>query len=136
MVEIRLNYQGDLRCRAVHVPSGSEILTDAPVDNHGKGAAFSPTDLLAAALASCTMTVIGIVAGRKGIVLDGMEASVRKFMSAEAPRRVSRLELDLALPLPPDHPDRPLLEGAARSCPVHHSIHPDIEVVVAWDWRG
>ncbi len=134
MVEIKLSYEGDLHCNAIHLPSGNTLVTDAPLDNNGRGQAFSPTDLLATALASCMATVIGIVAKRKGIAVEGMTVMVRKFMSDDQPRRIKRLELDLHLPLPATHPDRKLLESAARSCPVHHSIHPDIEVEMNWYW--
>lgn len=135
MVEIRLSYEGDLHCSAVHMPSGNRIVTDAPVDNNGRGQAFSPTDLMATALASCVATVIGIVAKRKEIAVEGVTVVVRKFMSSDQPRRISRLELDVSLPLPASHPDRKILESAARGCPVHHSIHPDIEVEMSWRWR-
>jgi putative redox protein len=135
MVEIKLQYQGDLHCQALHLPSGNTLATDAPVDNNGRGEAFSPTDLVATALGACMATVIGIVARRKELAVEGMEVSVRKFMSDDAPRRISRLELDLHMPLPGSHPERPLLESAARGCPVHHSIHPDIEVVMNWFWQ-
>jgi len=134
MVEIRLTYEGDLHCSAVHQSSGSVIATDAPLDNNGRGEAFSPTDLVATALAACMATVIGIVAKRKEIDVTGMSISARKFMSDDQPRRISRIELDLQMPLPADHPDRKLLESAARGCPVHHSIHPDIDVVMNWIW--
>lgn len=135
MVEIELTYEGRLHCSAIHVPSGNTIVTDAPLDNNGLGQAFSPTDLLATALGSCMATVIGILAKRKEIAVDGMAVTVRKFMSEDQPRRVTRLELDLQIPLPASHPDRKLLESAARGCPVHHSIHPDIEVVMNWLWQ-
>ena len=135
MVEIRLSYEGDLHCSAVHMPSGNTLVTDAPLDNNGRGQAFSPTDLLATALGSCMATVIGIVAKRKEIAVEGMTVNVRKFMSEDLPRRITRLELDLAIPLPASHTDRKLLESAARGCPVHHSIHPEIEVVMNWVWR-
>jgi uncharacterized OsmC-like protein len=135
MVEIKLSYEGDLHCSAVHTPSGNVLVTDAPVDNNGRGQAFSPTDLLATALGSCMATVIGIVAKRKEIAVEGMAVTVRKFMSDDQPRRVIRLELDLAMPLAESHPDRKLLESAARGCPVHHSIHPDIDVVMNWIWQ-
>ena len=135
MVEIKLSYEGDLHCSAVHGPSGNILVTDAPVDNNGRGQAFSPTDLLATALGSCMATVIGIVAKRKEIAVEGMAVTVRKFMSDDQPRRVKRLELDLVMPLPGSHPDRKLLESAARGCPVHHSIHPDIEVAMNWIWQ-
>jgi putative redox protein len=135
MVEIKLTYEGDLHCSAIHTPSGNVLVTDAPVDNNGLGQAYSPTDLVATALASCMATVVGIVAKRKDIAVEGMAVTVRKFMSDEQPRRISRLELDLDMPLPAGHPERKLLESAARGCPVHHSIHPDIDVVMNWNWR-
>jgi putative redox protein len=135
MVEIHVDYEGELHCNALHLPSGNRLVTDAPVDNNGRGEAFSPTDLVATALGACMATVIGIVARRKEIPVEGMKVSVRKFMSEDLPRRISRLELDLEMPLPGDHPDRALLESTARGCPVHHSIHPDIEVVMNWKWR-
>jgi uncharacterized OsmC-like protein len=134
MVEIKLAYEGDLHCSASHIPSGTTLATDAPLDNNGRGESFSPTDLVATALGSCMATVIGIVARRKNIAVEGMTVTVRKFMSQDPPRRISRLEVDLHIPLPADHPDRPLLESAARGCPVHHSLHPDIQIVMNWTW--
>ncbi|GAA5118125.1 OsmC family protein [Luteolibacter yonseiensis] len=134
MVEIKLVYEGSLHSSATHVPSGNTLVTDAPLDNNGLGQAFSPTDLLATALGSCMATVIGIVAKRKEIAVEGMTVDVRKFMSDDLPRRVKRLELDLRIPLPESHPERKILESAAKGCPVHHSIHPDIEVVMNWFW--
>jgi uncharacterized OsmC-like protein len=134
MVEIHLDYEGDLHCNAVHLPSGTRLSTDAPVDNNGRGESFSPTDLVATALGACMATVIGIVAKRKEIPVEGMKVAVRKFMSEDQPRRISRLEVDMEIPLPSDHPERKLLESAARGCPVHHSIHPDIEVRMNWKW--
>lgn len=134
MVEIKLTYEGGLHCNAVHGPSGNTLTTDAPLDNNGRGESFSPTDLVATALGSCMATVIGIVAKRKEIAVEGMTVAVRKFMSDDLPRRIRRLELDLDMPLPGSHPDRKLLESTANGCPVHHSIHPDIEVVMNWRW--
>jgi putative redox protein len=134
MVEIQLSYEGDLHCSAVHLPSSSTLVTDAPLDNNGLGQAFSPTDLVATALGSCMATVIGIVAKRKELAVEGMTVTVRKFMSDDLPRRIKRLELDLNIPLIASHPDRKLLESAAHGCPVHQSIHPDIEVVMNWVW--
>jgi uncharacterized OsmC-like protein len=134
MVEIRLAYEGDLHCSAVHQPSGNTLATDAPLDNNGRGQAFSPTDLVATALGACMATVIGIVARRKGLEVEGMTVVVRKIMSDDLPRRIKRLELDLDLPLAASHPDRKLLESAARGCPVHHSLHPEIEVEMNWAW--
>jgi len=136
MVEIHISYEGELRCSATHLPSGSVIHTDAPIDNHGRGEAFSPTDLVATALGACMTTVIGIVAARKGIEVGGMKVNVRKHMSDDLPRRIARLELDVFMPLPADHPERELLEQAGRGCPVHHSIHPGIEIVMNWTWNA
>ncbi|MFD2255078.1 OsmC family protein [Luteolibacter algae] len=134
MVKINLAYQGSLRCSATHAPSGNTIQTDAPVDNNGKGEAFSPTDLVATALGACMATVMGIVAERKEVSLEGMNIEVRKHMSEDAPRRISKLEVDIDMPLPANHPERKLLESAARGCPVHHSLHPDIEIAFNWKW--
>ncbi|MFT4175969.1 MAG: OsmC family protein [Luteolibacter sp.] len=135
MVEIRLTYEGDLHCSAVHGPSGSMLVTDAPVDNNGRGEAFSPTDLVVTALAACMATVMGIVARRKEISLEGLEITSRKFMSEDQPRRISKIELDIHIPLPANHSERKIFESAARGCPVHHSIHPDIQVVMNWFWQ-
>ena len=135
MVEIRIQYQGDLHCAATHVPSQRVVETDAPVDNNGRGESFSPTDLLATALGSCMATIIGIVARRKEISLDGFSVVVKKYMSEDLPRRISKLEVVLDLPLAEDHPERKLLESSARGCPVSHSIHPDIDVVMTWIWQ-
>ncbi len=136
MVSIQLEYQGGLHCAAVHGPSGSTLETDAPVDNNGRGEAFSPTDLVATALGSCMLTIMGIVAARKELPMEGARVNVRKFMSADTPRRISRLEVDLEIPLPSDHPERAMLEAAGRGCPVFQSIHPEIEVELNWRWIG
>ena len=135
MVEITIDYEGDLHCNATHGPSGSHLATDAPVDNNGRGEAFSPTDLVATAVGTCMATVMGIVARRKDIPLAGLTVTVRKFMSDDQPRRISCLEVDIRLPLPADHPERKVFESAARSCPVYHSLHPDIEVLMHWHWQ-
>ena len=134
MVRIQLSYQGGLRCAATHEPSGNTISTDAPLDNNGRGEAFSPTDLVATALGACMATVMGIVAERKDIPLEGLRIEVRKHMSEDAPRRIARLEVDLHMPVPAEHPERKLLESAARGCPVHHSLHPDIAIAFNWIW--
>jgi uncharacterized OsmC-like protein len=134
MIEIRIDYTGDLHCDALHGPSRAILGTDAPVDNHGKGESFSPTDLLATALGTCMATVMGIAAQRKNIPLHGMRLSVRKHMSDEQPRRVARLEVEIHMPISEDHPERKLLQSTVLGCPVHHSIHPDIEVPIRWHW--
>lgn len=135
MIEIKVSYEGDLHCSAIHGPSGSSLVTDAPLDNNGLGQAFSPTDLVATALATCMATVVGIVAKRKELSVEGMEVTVRKYMSEDQPRRIARLELDLVMPLVESHPERRLIESAARGCPVHQSIHPDIAVEMNWIWQ-
>ena len=136
MIESRITYSGDLRCTATHGPSQSSIETDAPTDNMGKGERFSPTDLVGTSLATCVLTTIAITARRKGLEMPGMTATVRKHMSAEAPRRIARLEVDIVIPLPADHPERALLEAAGRGCPVRRSLHPELEVVESFTWQG
>ena len=136
MVEIKINYEGELQCMNIHGPSGSACTTDAPVDNNGRGSSFSPTDLVASALGSCMATIMGIVAERKDIDLEGMVVTVRKHMSEDLPRRISRLDVRIDMPLPGDHPQRKILESAALSCPVHQSIHPDIDVPIDWYWQS
>jgi uncharacterized OsmC-like protein len=136
MVEINVSYEGDLRCRAVHGPSNMELLTDAPVDNMGKGESFSPTDLVATALATCIATTIGIMARRKGLEIPSMKVHVEKHMSTDSPRRIVRLPIKLWLPLPPDHPERKLIESAAHGCPVHQSVRADIDMPIEFIWEG
>ncbi|MFN9369610.1 MAG: OsmC family protein [Planctomycetia bacterium] len=136
MVRITSTYEGGLRCRAEHGPSAAVVLTDAPVDNHGKGEAFSPTDLVAAALGTCIMTVMGIVATRHGIELAGMRAETVKEMTQTPPRRIAALKTRITVPLPADHPHRAALEKAGLSCPVHESIHPEIDAAIEFVWNG
>ncbi len=136
MVQIDISYEGGLRCEATHGPSGQKLHTDAPVDNHGRGESFSPTDLVATALGSCMATIMGIVADRHGVDLRGMTIGVKKIMSADTPRRIAKLETTIEVPLPPDHPQRVLLENAALTCPVHKSLHPEMEKPVDFRWVG
>jgi len=136
MVNISIRYTGDLHCAATHGPSQSELATDAPVDNNGKGESFSPTDLVATALGSCMATVMAIAAQRHQIELDGMTVEITKEMSKDMPRRIVRLASEMRIPLPADHPQRSLLEAAARGCPVHHSLHPEVEKPVNFVWEG
>lgn len=134
MVRIDLVYEGGLHTRAQHGPSGAELVTDAPKDNEGRGEAFSPTDLLATSLGSCVLTVMGIVARRRGWPLEGARAAVEKHMVANPQRRVGRLVLRLEMPpdIPPDA--RRILERTARTCPVHASLHPDLKVEFVFAW--
>lgn len=126
MVKMSMIYEGDLRCQLTHGPSGSKITTDAPVDNHGKGQAFSPTDLVGAALGSCILTVMGIVAQRHNITLTGSTVDVEKEMVVQPVRRIGKITvtIKMAAGIPIDK--RSMLETAAHSCPVHKSLHPDI----------
>jgi uncharacterized OsmC-like protein len=136
MVKISSTYEGGLRCRATHGPSGSVIVTDAPVDNHGKGESFSPTDLVATALGTCIMTTMAIVADRRGVVLDGMTAETEKVMTTSPPRRIASLKTRITIPLPADHEARSALEHAGHACPVHKSLHPDIDATLEFVWTG
>lgn len=136
MIEITTEYLGQLRCRNAHKPSGNVCETDAPVDNNGRGETFSPTDMVATALGSCMATIMGMVAERKGLDLAGMRITTGKHMSHDLPRRIARLEVKIEMPLPGDHPERKMLESAALSCPVHQSLHPEIEVPIDWHWGG
>lgn len=121
-----VTYLGELRCGAVHVRSGTDITTDAPVDNHGKGQAFSPTDLLCVSLCTCILTTMGISAQAKGIPFEHATARVVKHM-ANDPRRVARIEVDINIPGDAlDAKNRLLLERIAHTCPVARSLHPDV----------
>ena len=133
-VRIDIEYTGDLHSECVHEPSASRIQTDAPVDNEGRGETFSPTDLVATALGSCVLTTMGIVARRHEWPMDGATATVHKHMTTDPVRRIGRLEARFAMPgsIPKDA--RKVLERAAHTCPVHRSLHPDVEVELAFDW--
>ena len=130
MVKINIVYEGGLHCRLTHGPSGASISTDAPKDNNGKGEAFSPTDLVAAALGSCMMTVMGIAAARHGVDLKGATIDVSKEMIIAPVRCIGALDVILGMPkgIPADK--RSMLEHAAHTCPVHKSLHPDIKIPV------
>jgi putative redox protein len=136
MVPSSVIYQGDLHCLAVHGPSRSEIPTDAPRDNCGRGEAFSPTDLVATAFGTCLLTTMAIVGQRRGIDLRDATAQMEKHMSEDKPRRVVRLVAHVRVPLPPDHPERAALEAAALGCPVFHSLDPNIIKDVSFEWAG
>lgn len=135
MPTIEGEYLGGLRTEAVHVKSGNRIITDAPVDNQGKGEAFSPTDLVSAALGSCMMTIMGIVAEREGISLEGLQLETIKHMAAE-PRRISRIEVHFSWSGRTQLSDAQIqkLKKAALTCPVALSLHPEIEQDVTFDF--
>lgn len=126
VVEIKGTYEGDLRVKLIHGPSGSVLETDAPLDNQGKGSRFSPTDLVAAALASCIVTIMGIVAKRDGIRLDGLSFKLEKHMN-ESPRRIGKIIIEINMPKGLTEDERKKLEKAAHTCPVHFSLLPEIE---------
>ena len=120
-------YAGQLRTEATHVASGKIIQTDAPLDNHGRGEAFSPTDLVSTALGACMMTIMGIVAERHQWPLVDSTFEVVKHMSTEAPRRIAQIDVTFRLPASLSPNDRTLLERAAHTCPVTLSLHPDVK---------
>lgn len=129
-------YQGELNCQLTHGPSGVVIETDAPKDNHGRGLAFSPTDLGAASFASCVVTTMAIAAKTKlGFDIPGIRWEVTKEMSADAPRRIVRLATQVWLPFPRSKDPQGVLEKAALNCPMHHSLHPSIEHPIMFHWQ-
>ena len=129
-------YLGDLRTQATHLQSGTQLITDAPTDNNGKGEAFSPTDLVAAAYGSCMMTIMGILARREGIELKRSAMAITKIMSAEPPRKIAKLEVALQMITEHQLTDNEIIkfERAARTCPVELSLHPDVERIVTFNW--
>jgi len=134
MVIITGEYLGGLHCRAVHQPSGAVLETDAPKDNQGRGEAFSPTDLCATSLMTCMATIMGIFSRTIGYDLAGLKMEVRKHMTTAAPRRIAKLEVVFNFARPADEPTRLKLRRAAETCPVHHSLHPDVLVETQFHW--
>jgi putative redox protein len=135
MATSEVKYISELRCKAVHLLSQNEIITDAPLDNHGKGAAFSPTDLLATSLANCMLTVMGIAANNHAIEMDGTKASVTKVMYAE-PRRVGEIHIEITFPSDTNYNEKQkqILEHAALTCPVSKSLHPDLKQMISFKY--
>ncbi|MCG8649498.1 MAG: OsmC family protein [Pirellulales bacterium] len=136
-VEINAHYVGDLRVEAVHGPSGMQLHTDPPTDNGGQGKSFSPTDLVATALGTCVMTILALVAERHEVDLRGTKVHVTKEMIADPVRRIGRLETRVTVPpgAVEDASMRRRLEAAARKCPVHQSLHPDVEAPIEFDYQ-
>ena len=134
MVQIKLEYQGDLHCKAVHGPSATELATDAPKDNQGRGESFSPTDLVATALGTCVLTTLGILARTLGLSIDGATATVQKEMSASPPRRIASLALEVHIPQQLSQENKLKLERAAHTCPVHRSLHPEVNAPITFTW--
>lgn len=127
-------YNGDLRASCVHIKSGDSFLTDAPTDNNGLGQAFSPTDTVATGLASCILTMMGIKAKSLDLDLRNAVAQVTKHMASD-PRRISKIEIDLNLPANITGKNRKILVHTANTCPVHYSLHPDIEKEITFNWE-
>ncbi len=127
MSKMQIIYTGELRNKATHY-SGAELITDAPVDNHGKGESFSPTDLLCTSLGTCMITIMGIRAAKLGLAYEGVKAEVLKYMSIDLPRRVVKVKIRINMPANlKDAAERAEIEKAGLECPVALSLHPDIE---------
>ena len=129
----KVYYEGNLRTRCIHLKSGNEIITDAPIDNYGKGEAFSPTDTVATALASCMITVMGIKAVQLGISFINVTADVQKTMSKN-PRRISKISIVINLPLDLVKKDKMILEKVGNTCPVHNSLYPKLIRDINYNW--
>lgn len=134
MVAIQLEYQGELHCKTVHGPSGTELNTDAPKDNQGRGESFSPTDLVATALGSCMLTIMGIQARTLEIDITGSTATVEKEMTATPPRMIASLKVKIHVPHDLSPENKLKLERAAHTCPVHKSLHPDVQMPIEFVW--
>lgn len=130
----KVTYTGSLRTVSEHIKSGNEFITDAPTDNNGKGEAFSPTDTVATGLVSCMLTVMGIKANQLGVNMENTTAEVTKTMASN-PRRISKIEVQIHLPFEADDKTQKILENTANTCPVHYSLHPDIEKIVEFHWK-
>ncbi|MFN8326141.1 OsmC family protein [Flavobacterium sp.] len=130
----KVTYLGDLRTSSVHLQSGNIIISDAPLDNNGKGEAFSPTDTVANSLASCMFTVMGIKARDLDVDFSGSTAEVTKIMAAD-PRRISEIHVVFQMNLSADAKVKTILERTAMTCPVHYSLHPDIKKEIIFNWK-
>jgi len=133
MSTAKVTYLGGLRTESEHIKSGNKYITDAPTDNHGKGEAFSPTDTVATGLANCMLTMMGIKANDLQVGLEGSTATVTKTMASN-PRRISKIEVVFNLPVVLEEKHKKLLEKTANTCPVHYSLHPNIEKVITFNW--
>ena len=131
--QIEIIYSGELRTWSTHLKSGDDIITDAPVDNNGKGDAFSPTDLVASALGSCMLTIMGITANTQNINIDGAYAKVKKIMGEE-PRCISEIHLDIIFIHSISSKHQKVLERAAKHCPVSKSLHPSLKEVIVFHY--
>jgi putative redox protein len=134
-VRIDVEYLGNLKTRAVHGPSGSALETVPPVDNQGDGSRFSPTDLAATSLGTCVLTTMGVVARRREIDMSGARVVVEKEMTMTGPRRIARLPVIVTMPPGIATEHRGALEAAGRGCPVHRSLHPDVDAPITFVWE-
>jgi uncharacterized OsmC-like protein len=130
----KITYLGNLRTSSIHLQSGSEIISDAPIDNNGKGEAFSPTDTVANALGSCMFTVMGIKAQDLNVDLSNSTAEITKIMAAD-PRRISEIHVVFNFSVATDIKNKTILERTAMTCPVYYSLHPDIKKVITFNWK-
>ena len=135
-VEVDIVYEGELVCKAVHGPSNAVILTEAPVDNGGKGGKFSPTDLVGTALGTCILTLMGLVAKRSGLDISGARVKIVKEMAAAPLRRIARLSCEVTMPAGRSfsEEDKGKFVRGAETCPVKQSLHPDVKVEIAYAW--
>jgi len=135
MITIKTIYEGNLRTKAKHLRSANEIITDAPVDNQGKGEAFSPTDLLATSLGSCMLTIMGIASNTHGFNIDGTKVDITKIMGSN-PRRVSEVIVELFFPsVSYSQKEKKIIENAAFTCPVSRSLHPDLKQTIIFHFN-
>lgn len=134
MVTIDIDYTGELHCEATHGPSGTTLTTDAPADNHGKGESFSPTDLVATGLGTCIATILGIQAEQMDVDVTGTSIRVEKEMTQDGPRRIAALRTTVHVPRTFDAQTTRHLEVTARACPVHRSIHDDVDAPITFHW--
>ena len=135
-VEIAITYNGQLRCTATHAPSQVRLVTDAPLDNMGRGESFSPTDLVATALGACIITTMAIVAQREGVELAGATVKVTKEIVVKPTRRIGKLTTHISIPTRVTAEQKQKLENAAHACPVHKSMHPDVMLPITFEWTA
>ena len=132
MPTVSCRYSGELHCEATHHGSGAVLITDAPIDNAGKGEEFSPTDLLATSVATCMLTIMGITAKSRNWSIEGSTAEVDKLMTQSGPRKVEKLRVHLKLPQQLSNEQRALLQRVAEQCPVKRSLDPSIQLELIW----
>ncbi len=136
MATAKTKYTADLRTEMTHLQSGDQVITDAPVDNQGKGEAFSPTDLVASALGSCMLTIMGIAGREHGFSIDGAEAGITKIMASN-PRRISEIHIQIDFPdLPYSEKHKTIIERISKTCPVALSLHPDLKQHIQLNFKS